>query len=141
MSLILILTLTPTPPFQMCMTVFYYCAFYFVTYIVIEALAILWRTPYLQATDDEDACSVCFALYLLAHQLVELVVVVGIGHTCRAGSPLFTRRPVQAPDVGAAAEADFVLAGERRFNVGAGWYDDVIYARGLKPLSFELSRP
>ena len=35
----------------------------------------------------------------------------------------------------------FVLAGERRFNVGAGWYDDVIYARGLKPLSFELSRP
>ena len=25
----------------------------------------------------------------------------------------------------------FVLAGERRFNVGAGWYDDVIYARAL----------
>ena len=25
----------------------------------------------------------------------------------------------------------FVLAGERRFNVGAGWYDDVIYARVL----------
>ncbi|WBH16554.1 GNAT family N-acetyltransferase [Sphingomonas radiodurans] len=25
----------------------------------------------------------------------------------------------------------FVLAGERRFNVGAGWYDDVIYARSL----------
>ena len=97
----------------MFMTIFYYCVFYFVTYIVIEALAILWRTPYLQATDDEDACSVCFALYLLAHQLVELVVIVGIGHTCRAGSPLFPRRPVQAPDVGAAAEADFELAGER----------------------------
>ncbi|MCC2978937.1 GNAT family N-acetyltransferase [Sphingomonas sp. IC4-52] len=25
----------------------------------------------------------------------------------------------------------FVLAGTRRFNVGAGWYDDVIYARDL----------
>lgn len=25
----------------------------------------------------------------------------------------------------------FTLAGERRFNVGAGWYDDVIYARAL----------
>lgn len=25
----------------------------------------------------------------------------------------------------------FVLAGTRRFNVGAGWYDDVIYARAL----------
>ena len=25
----------------------------------------------------------------------------------------------------------FVLAGTRRFNVGAGWYDDVIYAREL----------
>jgi GNAT superfamily N-acetyltransferase len=25
----------------------------------------------------------------------------------------------------------FTLAGERRFNVGAGWYDDVIYAREL----------
>lgn len=25
----------------------------------------------------------------------------------------------------------FALAGERRFNVGAGWYDDVIYARAL----------
>jgi ribosomal protein S18 acetylase RimI-like enzyme len=26
----------------------------------------------------------------------------------------------------------FTLAGERRFNVGAGWYDDVIYARDLQ---------
>jgi ribosomal protein S18 acetylase RimI-like enzyme len=25
----------------------------------------------------------------------------------------------------------FTLVGERRFNVGAGWYDDVIYARAL----------
>lgn len=25
----------------------------------------------------------------------------------------------------------FILAGTRRFNVGAGWYDDVIYARAL----------
>ena len=97
----------------MFMTVFWYCAFYFVTYVIIEVLAILWRTPYLQATDDENVCSVCFALYLLAHQLVELVVVVGIGHSCRAGSPLFTRRAVQAPDVGAAADGDVVLAGER----------------------------
>ena len=95
------------------MTVFWYCAFYFVTYVIIEVLAILWSTPYLQATDDENVCSVCFALYLLAHQLVELVVVVGVGHSCRAGSPLFTRRAVLAPDVGAAADGDVVLAGER----------------------------
>ena len=60
----------------MFMTVLWYCAFYFVTYVIIEVLAILWRTPYLQATDAENVCSVCFALYLLAHQLVELVVVV-----------------------------------------------------------------
>ena len=65
----------------------------------------------------------------LGHRLMSQAIV----DACRLGGSRLLLGVLGTNHVARAfyEREGFELAGERRFNVGAGWYDDVIYARAI----------